>query len=86
MRLDQCQFFYWDPRIDPREPEYKLSQPPNIGGFFQSFAQGATTHGEQDRETENGVADQAGESIRNGLYNQKEAEVELADDFHNKYL
>ena len=22
MRLDQCQFFWWDPRIDPREPEY----------------------------------------------------------------
>ena len=22
MRLDQCQFFYWDPKIDPREPEY----------------------------------------------------------------
>ena len=34
VRLDQCQFFYWDPRIDPREPEYKLSQPPNTGGFF----------------------------------------------------
>ena len=23
-----------DPRIDPREPEYKLSQPPSTGGFF----------------------------------------------------
>ena len=34
MRLDQCQFFYWDPRIDPREPEYELSQPPGPGGFF----------------------------------------------------
>jgi len=34
MRLDQCQFFYWDPRIDPREPEYELSQPPSPGGFF----------------------------------------------------
>jgi len=22
MRLDQCRFFWWDPRIDPREPEY----------------------------------------------------------------
>ena len=22
MRLDQCQFFWWDPRIDPREPDY----------------------------------------------------------------
>ena len=34
VRLDQCQFFYWDPRIDPREPEYELSQPPGPGGFF----------------------------------------------------
>ena len=22
MRLDQCQFFWWDSRIDPREPDY----------------------------------------------------------------
>jgi len=22
LRLHQCQFFYWDPKIDPREPEY----------------------------------------------------------------
>ena len=22
VRLDQLGFFYWDPRIDPREPEY----------------------------------------------------------------
>ena len=33
-RLSEMQFFYWDPRIDPREPEYKLSQPPSTGGFF----------------------------------------------------
>jgi len=30
MRLDQCQFFWWDPRIDPREPEY---DPLFAGGF-----------------------------------------------------
>ncbi len=42
MRLDQCQFFYWDPRIDPREPEYdpdldphyKVSQAPYTGGIL----------------------------------------------------
>jgi len=33
-RLSDMQFFYWDPRIDPREPEYELSQPPSPGGFF----------------------------------------------------
>jgi len=22
VRLDQLGFFYWDPKIDPREPEY----------------------------------------------------------------
>ncbi len=34
MRLHQCQFFYWDPRIDPREPEYEPPSPPSQGGFF----------------------------------------------------
>ena len=42
MRLDQCQFFYWDPRIDPRDPEYdpdldphyKVSQAPYTGGIL----------------------------------------------------
>ena len=24
-RVSDMQFFYWDPRIDPREPEYKVS-------------------------------------------------------------
>jgi len=33
-RLSDMQFFYWDPRIDPREPEYNLAQPPSTGGFF----------------------------------------------------
>ena len=28
VRLDQCQFFWWDPRIDPREPEYDPSHDP----------------------------------------------------------
>ena len=45
MRLDQCQFFYWDPRIDPREPEYdpdldphyKVSQDPTQGSFFMAY-------------------------------------------------
>ncbi len=45
MRLDQCQFFYWDPRIDPREPEYdpdldphyKVSQAPTQGAFFMAY-------------------------------------------------
>jgi len=32
MRLDQCQFFWWDPRIDPREPEYWKDSP--SGGLF----------------------------------------------------
>jgi len=32
VRLDQLGFFYWDPRIDPREPEYWAS--PNGGPFF----------------------------------------------------
>ena len=31
MRLHQCQFFYWDPKIDPREPEY---WGPDGGSFF----------------------------------------------------
>jgi len=31
VRLDQLGFFYWDPRIDPREPEY---DPLFAGGFF----------------------------------------------------
>ena len=22
LRLEQCMYFWWDPRIDPREPEY----------------------------------------------------------------
>ena len=34
MRLDQCQFFWWDPRIDPREPEYDPSYDPLTGVFF----------------------------------------------------
>ncbi len=34
MRLDQCQFFWWDPRIDPREPEYDPSYDPFTGVFF----------------------------------------------------
>ena len=41
MRLDQCQFFYWDPRIDPREPDYdphyKVSQDPTQGSFFMAY-------------------------------------------------
>jgi len=32
MRLDQCQFFWWDPKDDPREPEYWDSR--NGGPFF----------------------------------------------------
>ena len=32
LRLDQCKFFWWDSRIDPREPDYDPdydpSQPP----------------------------------------------------------
>jgi len=31
VRLHQLQFFYWDPRIDPREPEY---DPSLQGSFF----------------------------------------------------
>jgi len=77
---------YWEEHFPGISSATDASTVANIGGFFQSFAQGATTHGEQDRETKDGVADQAGESIRNGHYDQKEAEVELADDFHNKYL
>ena len=34
VRLHQLGFFYWDPKDDPREPEYWLSQPPLAGGFF----------------------------------------------------
>ena len=34
MRLDQCQFFWWDPRIDPREPEYDPSYDPSLQGSF----------------------------------------------------
>ncbi len=29
LRLDQCQFFYWDPRIDPREDDYDPDFDPN---------------------------------------------------------
>jgi len=29
LRLHQCKFFYWDPKIDPREPEY-------VGGLTRS--------------------------------------------------
>ena len=36
MRLDQCQFFYWDSRIDPREPDYEPSQDPT-GGLFLCY-------------------------------------------------
>ena len=32
VRLDQLGFFYWDPKIDPREPEYWASR--NGGPFF----------------------------------------------------
>ena len=32
VRLDQLGFFYWDPRIDPREPEYWDSR--NGGPFL----------------------------------------------------
>ena len=34
VRLDQCQFFWWDPRIDPREPEYDPCHDPLTGVFF----------------------------------------------------
>ena len=34
VRLHQLQFFYWDPRIDPREPEYDPSYDPLTGVFF----------------------------------------------------
>ena len=34
MRLDQCQFFWWDPRIDPREPEYDQVTTPSLGSFL----------------------------------------------------
>ena len=42
VRLHQLGFFYWDPRIDPREPEYdpnfdpeqELAQDPKRGLFL----------------------------------------------------
>jgi len=42
VRLHQLGFFWWDPRIDPREPEYdpnfdpdkELSQGPHKGSFL----------------------------------------------------
>ena len=34
VRLHQLQFFYWDPRIDPREPEYDQSYDPYLQGSF----------------------------------------------------
>ena len=32
-RLSQMKFFYWDPKDDPREPEY-YQDPPCGGSFF----------------------------------------------------
>jgi|14BtaG_2_1085337.scaffolds.fasta_scaffold18309_5 hypothetical protein len=29
LRLDQCQYFYWDSRIDPREDDYDPDFGPN---------------------------------------------------------
>ncbi len=34
VRLHQLKFFYWDPRIDPREPEY---DPLIAGGLFYAI-------------------------------------------------
>jgi len=38
VRLYQLQFFYWDPRIDPREPEYDPCYDPSLQGSFFMFA------------------------------------------------
>lgn len=36
LRLSQCQYYYWDPRIDPREddydPDFDPNKPNNDGG------------------------------------------------------
>jgi len=77
---------YWEERFPGISTSTNASTVPNVTTFFQNFAQGATTHGAQDRETQGGVVDNAGESIRSGYYTQKEAEVELTEDFINKYL
>jgi len=34
-RLSQMKFFYWDPKDDPREPEY-WKDSPSGGSFFMS--------------------------------------------------
>ena len=77
---------WWERRFPGVSTKTDASEIPNIEEFFQSFAQGATTHGEQDRETQGGVADQFGDASRIGYYTQKEAEQELTSDFLNKYL
>jgi hypothetical protein len=37
LRLDQCMYFWWDPRIDPREPEYDPDFDPLDGGLFLCY-------------------------------------------------
>ena len=81
----QFEIEYWSNIYPEINTATNAADVPNVETFFQNFAQGATTHGEQDRETQGGVADQFGDASRAGFYTQKEAEVELTQDFINKY-
>jgi len=77
---------WWEKKFPGVSTKTDASEIANVEEFFQSFAQGATTHGEQDKETQGGVADQFGDASRVGYYTQEEAQAELAADFNNKYL
>ena len=37
LRLDQSQFFWWDSRIDPREPDYDPDYDPSQPPYKEVF-------------------------------------------------
>ena len=77
---------YWEEHFPGISTATNAADVPNVEACFASFSQGATTHGEQGKETQGGVADQFGDASAAGYYTQEEAQEELTDDLKNKYL